>query len=73
VRLLIWNGICWASSLREALAQPQDGGHQAAIPISLTSHLLTDFGLMEEHGLRLFENRLLKRIFGHKGMKVTRA
>jgi hypothetical protein len=27
--------------------------------------------LMEEHGLRLFENGVLKRIFVQKGEKVT--
>jgi hypothetical protein len=29
--------------------------------------------LMKEHGLRLFENRVLKRIFGYKGVKVKEA
>jgi hypothetical protein len=28
---------------------------------------------MEEHGLRLFENRVLKRIIVHKGEKVIGA
>jgi hypothetical protein len=27
--------------------------------------------LREEHRLRVFENRMLKRILGHKGEKIT--
>jgi hypothetical protein len=42
------------------------------LPVVLYGHETWSVTLREEHRLRVFENRVLRRIFGHKGDEVTR-
>jgi hypothetical protein len=41
------------------------------LPVVLYGYETLSLMLREERRLRLFENRVLRRIFGHKGDKVT--
>jgi hypothetical protein len=42
----------------------------SVLPVALFGYKMWSFALREEHRLRKFVNRMLRRIFGPKGKKV---